>query len=80
MKIHRETRTIGFWFWKRKQSRYVADVVIYDTYDFTEWRNDGSLGSIANNIAYIGQMMGFIQPYDWSANFVMATAWENIDE
>ncbi len=75
MSISKETRTTGFLWWRKEESRYVADVLVWDVYDFTEWRTDDSFGSIMNNIAYIGQSMGLIVPYYWQAKFTLTTKW-----
>ena len=78
MVIYKETRTTGFLFWEKEQVRYVAEVTVTDTYDFTEWRTDGSFGSRMNNIAYFGQHFGIIKPYDWKSTFVISTEWEDV--
>ena len=52
-----------------------VEVVVYDRYDFTEWRNDGSFGSVMNNAAYLGQLFGYIKDYDWEATFTYTTPW-----
>ena len=76
MTITKETRTAGFLWIKQEQTRYVATVIVHDIYDFTEWRDGSSFGSIMNNIAYIGQIMGYIKAYRWQAVFTIATDWE----
>lgn len=71
-----ETKTTGFWFWKQEKKRYVATVVISDTYDFDEIRDWNSLGSIANNLAYIYHLLGGGHNYEWTATFTQVTKWE----
>ena len=76
MTITREHQTSGFLWWKKEEVRYVATIIISDVYDFTEWRNDSSFGSIMNNLALIGQIVGLVKPYHWSAEVVIRTEWE----
>ena len=75
MTIQKETRTKGILWWRREESRYVAQVSVWDSYDFTEWFSGSSFGSIMNNIAFIGQAVGLVVPYDWSVSFTVATRW-----
>ena len=44
-------------------------VKISDKYDFDEWRNMNSFGSIANNIGFLMQNIGYLTPYDWDVTF-----------
>lgn len=76
MQITKETRTIGILRWKKEQTRYVAEVKMWDSYDFTEWFPGRSFGAVMNNIAAIGQFVGVIIPYDWEVNFTIKTKWE----
>lgn len=49
---------------------------MWDSYDFTEWFSGSSFGAIANNIAYVGQVIGVVIPYDWNVSFTLETEWE----
>ena len=76
MLLSRETRTTGALWWKKEQTRYVAEITMWDSYDFTEWFPGYSFGAIMNNIAAVGQFLGIIVPYDWEVSFTIKTKWE----
>ena len=76
--VTEETRTTGFWFWKKEQIRYVVIVEVSDIYDFDEIRDWNSVGSIANNMAYIYHLFGGGNDYEWTATFTQTTKWEKI--
>ena len=76
MQLTKETRTTGVLWWKKEQTRYIAEITMWDSYDFTEWFPGHSFGAIMNNIAAIGQFVGIIVPYDWEVSFTIATKWE----
>lgn len=75
MDISRETKTTGFWMFKRTKTRYVADVKVEDIYNFDEYRDDERFGSIMNNFGYDMQKSGIIKPYSWDANFKIYGEW-----
>ena len=75
MKIAEETKTSGFWIFKKTKSRYVINVTVSDIYDFDEYRTDKSLGSILNNWGYDMQQIGFIKPYAWEATYTVYEKW-----
>ena len=76
MYITKETKTTGFWVFKKTKSRYVVDVTVSDTYDFDEYRDDKSVGSLMNNLGYDLQKAGVIKPYSWDANYKYYSKWE----
>ena len=75
MTVTKETRMVGL-LKKTEQTRYVAEVTMWDSYDFTEWFPGHSFGAVMNNIAAVGQFVGVIVPYDWEVSFTMKTKWE----
>lgn len=76
--VTEETKTTGLWFWKKEKTRYVATVVVSDIYNFDEIRDWNSVGSIANNIAYIYNLLGGGHDYEWTATFTQTTKWETV--
>ena len=76
--ITKETKPAGIWFWKKEKTRYVATVEVSDIYNFDEIRDWNSFGSIANNIAYIYNLLGGGHDYEWTATFTQATRWETV--
>ncbi len=76
--VTEETRTKGFWFWKREQKRYTATVVVHDVYNFDSYREWNSLGNIMNNLAYAYSFIGG-NDYEWYATYTYSTKWKNID-
>lgn len=44
-------------------------VYLYDSYDFDEYRNNGTFADFANNVGYFLQNKGYITTYDWSISF-----------
>ena len=77
MTISKETRERGFWFLKHNESRYVVDVIIYDTYNFNFGSETGDgIGSILNNIGFYAQEMGLGTEYKWEAYFKYETKWK----
>ena len=76
MEIRKETRTSVFLFWKKEQTRYVANVTVTDTYDFDAWRTDNSFGSVMNNLGLALQYSNVVVPYKWEATFTISTKWE----
>ena len=75
MTIIEETKTTGFWFFKKTKSRYVINVTVSDVYNFDEYRNDQSLGSMLNNWGYDMQKNGNIKPYSWDATYTVYKKW-----
>ena len=75
--VTEQTRTRGFWFWKREQKRYVANVVVHDTYNFDSYRDWNSFGNIMNNIAYAYSHIGGAD-FEWYATYTYSTKWNNI--
>ena len=73
--VRTETRTRGVWFWKHKQTRYVAEVIVSDFYNFDSKPWSG-LGNILNNGAAILHCFGVGKDYYWEANYSYATKWE----
>lgn len=73
-----ETRTKGFWFWKHEEVRYTATVVVYDVYNFDNLRSGFSLGNILNNGAYILNVLGVGNDYEWYATYTFSTKWETV--
>lgn len=66
--ITAETKTRGL-FKKTEVTVYHIMVTISDTYDFDDYRDDGSLGSKLNNWGYDKQQEGDIKPYTWSFTY-----------
>ena len=77
MEIAEETRTRGL-LKKKTETRYVATVTVFDTYDFDELRGNSSLGDILNDIGFILQCADVIAPYEWEATFVICTEWRKV--
>jgi len=73
MTIMEETKTTGFF--KKTKSRYVINVTVSDVYNFDEYRNDKSLGSMLNNWGYDMQKNGNIKPYSWDAAYTVYSKW-----
>ena len=73
--VRTETRTRGVWFWKHEQTRYVAEVMVSDFYNFDSKPWSG-LGNILNNGAAILHCVGVGKDYYWEANYSYATKWE----
>ena len=61
---------------KNQDNSWNVSVKISDKYDFTEWREGWSFGTIMNNVGYTMQAIEALTPYEWdvSYNFVY---WEN---
>ena len=80
MTIETETKTRGFWIFKKTQTRYVANVTVSDTYNFNIGNEEGDgIGSILNNWAYWADENGIGVDYKWEAEFVYETKWETVD-
>lgn len=62
-----------------KKTRYIATVEVSDTYNFDEFRDWNSFGSVANNLAYLYHLLGGGYDYAWTATFTQATKWEVSD-
>ena len=75
MTISQETKTTGFWFLKKTKTRYVVDVFVSDRYDFDEYRDNATLGSILNNWGYDKQQEGSLVPFEWDASFTYYSEW-----
>ena len=76
MTIETETRTRGFWFFKRTQTRYNVFVTVTDHYDFNSGNESGDgVGSLLNNVGYWLQENHWGTVFDWEANYVYTTAW-----
>ena len=59
------------------QSRYVAKVRIYDTYNSNTGDETGDgIGSILNNVGYIAQDQNLGIEYFWEASFEYSTRWD----
>ena len=64
---------------KNQYGSWIINCVLYDTYDFTEIQSfmsddgsfqfDASLGTVANDAAYISQKTGAIKPYGITVDF-----------
>ena len=76
--VESETRTIGFWFWKHDEIRYVATVVVYDIYNFDSLRPWDGFGNMLNNGAYILNVFGIGNDYTWYATYTYSTRWEDV--
>lgn len=77
--IDRETRTRGFWFWKRKETRLVATVTVSDFYNFDESNNEKTIGTILNNIAFVyHNVFGGGEDYEFSAIYTVKTEWSKV--
>ena len=76
--VEKETRTVGFLWWKHKEERYVATVEVYDRYDFNNLREWNSFGNIMNNLAYIYHIFGGGDDYEWFATYTYTTKWEDV--
>lgn len=60
------------------EERYVASVIVFDTYNFDEKPND-SIGNVLNNIARFAHDKGGIGlDYTWQAAYTYCTPWERI--
>ena len=76
MTIETETRTRGFWFFKRTQTRYNVFVTVTDRYNFNSGNESGDgVGSLLNNAGYWLQENHWGTVFDWEANYVYTTAW-----
>ena len=74
-----ETKETGFWFFKKKKTRYVASVTVYDTYDFNEIREWTGLGNILNNGAFLAhEYLDIGADYGWEIYYVYYGDWENV--
>ena len=72
-----ETRLRGV-FWRYRQYRYVATLMIYDEYDF-DLKDWNGLGNVLNNMAYILHVGGSVgNDYKWTAIYVYKTKWSKI--
>ncbi len=70
-----ETRTVGFWWWKHKETRYTAIVTVHDKYNFDSFRSWNSFGNIMNNFAYAYHLSGGGNDFDWYAIYTYSTKW-----
>ena len=75
--ITKETKTTGFWFFKKTKTRYIVSVKVYDTYNFNtgDEKGDG-IGSWLNNLGYWAQKKEIGKEYYWEANYEYKTKWE----
>ena len=78
MSITEETKTTGFWIFKKTKKRYITSVVVSDVYDFTEFREPNSIGSKLNNWGYENQNEGDIIPFAWDASYTVYSDWESV--
>ena len=76
--VEEQTRTKGWWIFKREQIRYVATVTVEDTYNFDSFREGTGVGTIMNNIAYLYHLLGGGHDYEWSATYTYSTKWKKI--
>ena len=76
--VVKETRTKGIWFWKHEEERYIAEVVVHDVYNFDSIRPWNSFGNILNNGAFILNVMGVGNDYEWYATYAYTTKWEKV--
>lgn len=75
--IDKETKTTGFWFFKKRKTRYVVNVKVSDTYDFNVGDESGDgIGSLLNNFGYLMQEQNVGKAYYWEANYVYKTKWK----
>ena len=70
-----ETRTTGIWFWRRKEKRYVVNVIVHDTYNFDELRKWNSFGNFMNNVAVLYDVFLGGHDFYWSANYTVFGRW-----
>ena len=73
--VTEERRTKGILWWKHEEVRYTATVVVYDRYDFDEFREWNSFGNIMNNLAYSYSILFGANDYDWYATYTYTTKW-----
>ena len=75
--IHRSSfALVGY---KQKDGSWMINAKMHDTYDYTQimtfmgdngkWGKEASLGTVANDAAYISQKTGAINPYEVYVNF-----------
>ena len=58
--------------------RYCATVMVYDEYNFDEYRKGLTFGNVMNNIAYGYYNAGGGNDYDWYAIYTYYTEWEKV--
>ena len=70
LEISERTYKSGFLFWKKKETEYVINVTVTDTYDFNSKTDSGDgIGSILNNLAYSLHEKGIGNDYEWTLNY-----------
>ena len=77
MTLVKETKTTGFWFFKKEKSRYKATITISDIYNFDTGNEKGDgIGSWLNNVGFWAQSHKLGTSYHWSVTFDVWTRWE----
>ena len=76
--VNQETRTKGFWWWKREQTRYTASITVHDIYNFDSMREENSFGNFMNNLAYKYHSAGGGKDFEWYANYTYSTKWSDV--
>ena len=54
----------------KESKQWKIGIIIWDTYDFDEYRKGMEFGAIANNIGYTLQQIDNIIPYEWKMQFI----------
>ena len=77
IEITKQTETKRFLFFKKTKTRYIANVIVFDIYDFNTGNEKGDgIGSILNNIGYWAQENGLGNKYYWEAEYTYETKWK----
>ena len=69
MTITEGTKTIGVLWWKKEVTVYNITITISDRYDFDNYREATSLGSILNNWGCDRQQDGSLVPFEWMLTY-----------
>ena len=76
--IAEEIRPSAFLRWRHTEKRYCATVMVYDKYNFDQYRKGLTFGNVMNNIAYRYYNAGGGNDYYWYAIYTYYTEWEKV--
>ena len=71
MTISEQEILVGFGPFQKNTAVYAVNVVVWDIYNFDEYRDGNSLGSILNNFGYDLQKKGYLTPFSWRAQYTV---------
>lgn len=71
MTFNKVEKNKSFLFWNWKETNYNVTVTITDIYNFDEYRDSKSIGTILNNWGYDKQKAGQIKPFEWKITFTV---------